>query len=122
MHDVEPVVATRITEGSRNAALDGQQIRMAGYLLPLEHADEGVSDFLLVPYVGACIHVPPPPANQIVLVRLGKKFKVNDLYTPVWITGQMKTKASSKALTLVDGQADVSVGYHLEGSKVEIYK
>ncbi|MEM7751430.1 MAG: DUF3299 domain-containing protein [Pseudomonadota bacterium] len=105
-----------------NQDLNGKRIRMPGYLLPLEFSEEGVTDFLLVPYVGACIHVPPPPANQIVFVRLGKKFQINDLYTAVWVTGEMKTKASSRELTLIDGSANISVGYHIDSATIEIYK
>ncbi|MGI9523649.1 MAG: DUF3299 domain-containing protein [Hyphomicrobiaceae bacterium] len=105
-----------------NTALNGEQIRMPGYLLPLEFSEEGETDFLLVPYVGACIHVPPPPANQIVFVRLTERFKVDDLFTAVWVTGTMKTKQSSKALTLVDGSTDVSVGYHIDDGSVEVYR
>ena len=105
-----------------NTDLNGANVRLAGYLLPLEFSDEGVTDFLLVPYVGACIHVPPPPANQIVFVRLTKKFKVDDLFTAVWVSGQLKTKATSKALTLIDGTADVAVGYHIDSASAEIYR
>lgn len=105
-----------------NESLNGKRIRMPGYLLPLEFSEDGVSDFLLVPYVGACIHVPPPPANQIVFVRLAKKHIVNDLYTAVWVTGEIKTKASSRELTLIDGSADISVGYHIDSANIELYK
>ena len=105
-----------------NTSLDGKTVRIAGYLLPLEYSEQGETDFLLVPYVGACIHVPPPPANQIVFVRLAERFKANDLYTAVWVTGGMKTKSSSKALTLIDGTADVAVGYHIDGATIEMYK
>jgi hypothetical protein len=105
-----------------NSELSGQSITLAGYLLPLEFSDKGVTDFLLVPYVGACIHVPPPPANQIVFVRLAKKFKVEDLFTAVWVKGKLKTKATSKALALVDGTSDVSVGYHIDGGSAVIYR
>jgi hypothetical protein len=105
-----------------NTKLKGENVKLSGYLLPLEFSETGEKDFLLVPYVGACVHVPPPPANQIVLVRLAKKMVVKDLYTPVWIRGQLKTKQSSKALSLVDGQRNVSIGYHIDGAAVEIYK
>ena len=105
-----------------NTSLNEKDVRLAGYLLPLQFSEEGDTDFLLVPYVGACIHVPPPPANQIVFVRLAKKFKVNDLYTAVWVSGKMKTKSSSKELTLIDGSANVSVGYHIDSGSIEIYK
>ena len=103
-------------------ALDGQRVKLAGYLLPLEYSEKGNTQFLLVPYVGACIHVPPPPPNQIVYVRLSKKFVVTDLFTPVWLTGTMRTKASSKSLHLIDGSSNVSVGYHLDGDQVEPYE
>jgi hypothetical protein len=105
-----------------NNSLNGSNVRIAGYLLPLEFSEKGEKDFLLVPYVGACVHVPPPPANQMVLISLSKKMVVKDLYTPVWISGQMKTKQSSKALNLVDGTRNVTVGYHIDAAKAEIYK
>jgi len=105
-----------------NTSLNGKEIRMPGYLLPLGFSEDGDTDFLLVPYVGACIHVPPPPPNQIVFVRLSNKFKVDDYYTAVWITGTLKTKASSKELSLIDGTADISVGYHLDGTTIIPYE
>ncbi|MDB2599154.1 DUF3299 domain-containing protein, partial [Paracoccaceae bacterium] len=52
-----------------NDALDGAYIRMPGFIIPFDIGAEGVRDFMLVPYVGACIHTPPPPANQLVLVQ-----------------------------------------------------
>ncbi|MEM9357277.1 MAG: DUF3299 domain-containing protein [Pseudomonadota bacterium] len=105
-----------------NQNLNGTKIRMAGYLLPLEFSDQGVTDFLLVPYVGACIHVPPPPPNQIVFVRLAKKFRIADLFTAVWLEGKLQTRASSKKLTFVDGSADISIGYHIDGGTAEVYR
>ncbi len=104
-----------------NPSLDGKQIKMAGYLLPLEFSKTGEKQFLLVPYVGACIHAPVPPPNQIVFVETNQSFKADDLYTPVWVTGTMKTKLSNKALSFVDGSADVPVGYTLASSAVEVY-
>jgi len=105
-----------------NKALNGTDIKISGYLLPLEFSEKGEKDFLLVPYVGACVHVPPPPANQMVLIRLAKEMVVKDLFTPVWISGQMKIKQSSTALQLIDGSRNVTVGYHIDGAKAEIYK
>src|SRR6187549_1707175 len=57
-------------------ALDGKSVRIPGYMVPLEDDSEIVSEFLLVPYVGACIHTPPPPPNQIVQVKMNSKKKV----------------------------------------------
>ncbi|MEM1198930.1 MAG: DUF3299 domain-containing protein [Pseudomonadota bacterium] len=103
-------------------ALDGAEIKMAGYLLPLEYTEKGETEFLLVPYVGACIHTPAPPPNQIVFVELNKPYKPEELYAPVWITGTMRTKVSVKALSYVDGIADIPTGYSLEASLIETYE
>lgn len=105
-----------------NASLNEKPVKLAGYLLPLQFSETGETEFLLVPYVGACIHAPVPPPNQIVFVETKQSFKTEDLYTPVWVSGTMRTKLSSKALSFVDGSADIPVGYTLAASTVEIYK
>ena len=51
-----------------NTSLDGQRVKLPGYIIPMDLGADGVTSFVLVPYVGACIHVPPPPANQLVFV------------------------------------------------------
>ena len=101
--------------------LNGKTVKLAGYLLPLEFSETGQSEFLLVPYIGACIHAPVPPPNQIVFIELNQSFKVDDLYTAVWVTGKMKTQISSKALFFVDGSADIPLGYTISGAQVEPY-
>jgi len=102
--------------------LEGQMIRMPGYALPLEYSEDGVKEFLLVPYIGACIHVPPPPPNQMVFVRLDQEFMAKDLYTPVWITGRMTVQQASRSLSFMDGQSQVATGYTLDGITVEPYE
>jgi hypothetical protein len=78
------------------ATLNGQHIRLPGYIVPLEVSEEGrTTEFLLVPYFGACIHVPPPPSNQIVHVRSEIGVKLEELYQPYWIEGQMQVKPST---------------------------
>lgn len=102
--------------------LDGKLIRMPGYALPLEFTETAISEFLLVPYVGACIHVPPPPLNQTVYVQLNQSYKADRLYEPVWVTGRLKVKRTSKSLSLIDGSAAVEAGYTLEGVRIEPYE
>ena len=104
-----------------NTKLNGKEIKIAGYLLPLQFSEKGETEFLLVPYVGACIHAPTPPPNQIVFVETKQSFKTEDLYTPVWVSGTLRTQLSSKALSFVDGSADVPVGYNLAAVSVEVY-
>lgn len=102
--------------------LDGKIVRIPGYALPLEFSETGVTEFLLVPYVGACIHTPAPPANQIVFVELKQTYRSQNLYDPVWITGQIKIQPSSRALTFVDGTTDVATGYTINAISVEPYQ
>jgi len=105
-----------------NTDLDGQIIRIPGYALPLEHKDTGVKEFLLVPYVGACIHVPPPPANQTVYVNLKNVHNLKNIYEPVWVTGRLSIQPTNQSLSLVDGSAGVDTAYTLEGLKIEPYE
>lgn len=102
--------------------LNGKTVQIDGFLLPLEFSEEGETEFLLVPYVGACIHVPPPPPNQIALVSLDEKFQVSEIFAPVRITGTLQTKAASAKLFLVDGEADISLGYHITKATVQLLK
>ena len=117
-------IAMKLRAQSRatHAALDNQMIRMPGYLLPLEFSGQQVTEFLLVPYVGACIHSPPPPPNQIVYVKSDKPVEVKATFEAVWVTGRMSTTAASKALHLVDGSSNIDVGYALAAARVEPYK
>ena len=104
------------------AELNGTTVRIPGYALPLEFNEVGITEFLLVPYVGACIHSPPPPPNQMVFVTLAEPFVMQSLYEPVWITGTIETKTASHALSYVDGQADIAVGYTLTSNAIEPFR
>jgi hypothetical protein len=105
-----------------NAALNGKVVRIPGYLLPLEYQGKLVSEFLLVPWVGACIHTPPPPPNQIVHVKPEKPFETNGMFAAVWVTGTLTTASSKRALFMLDGSSDIDIGYSLRASVVEPYK
>ena len=102
-------------------ALDGQDVEIPGYALPLEYTGTEISEFLLVPYVGACIHVPPPPPNQIFYVRFAEGFESAGLFTPVLVAGRISAGRSSQSLSYMDGSADIAVGYSLDASAIEIY-
>jgi hypothetical protein len=72
------------------SAFNGKQIRIAGFVVPLSFDQTETSEFLLVPYVGACIHVPPPPPNQIILVRSREPVEVGTPFDPVCVTGEIQ--------------------------------
>lgn len=75
-------------------ALNAKKIRIPGYVIPLKFDQDAVTEFLLVPFVGACIHVPPPPENQMVYVKLKQPLVSEELWAPVWVSGTMRTEAS----------------------------
>ncbi len=96
-------------------ALDGQIVKLPGFVVPLEGDGRVVKEFLLVPYYGACIHVPPPPANQIVYVKAqGRNVQVRRLFATVWVTGVMKVEHTASDL----GEA----GYTLSALEVTPYE
>ena len=75
-----------------NSALDGAAVRIPGFIVPLEFDDQQtVTQFFLVPYFGACLHMPPPPPNQIILVNSPEGVQLSALYDPFWIEGTLST-------------------------------
>ena len=74
--------------------LDGKRVRIPAYITPLDYSGTtSLKEFLLVPYVGACIHTPPPPANQIVHALSDKAVEVPSMYEPVWAVGTIRTES-----------------------------
>jgi hypothetical protein len=83
----QALVSTRVVED-----MNGQAIRLAGFIVPLEFDDDRViTQFFLVPFFGACIHVPPPPPNQIILVNAPDGLTLEALYDPFWVSGVLET-------------------------------
>jgi len=97
-----------------NQDLHGAYIKMPGYVLPIDLSTDGVTSFIMVPYVGACIHTPPPPANQLVFVDTKKPWPSDKLWDPVWVTGKMRHELQST--TLAD------IGYALSAELIEVYE
>ena len=126
LHDLSQMSSTLSAEAAPAAkqdmpnapvvkSLNGQNIRLPGYIVPLEVSEEGrTTDFLLVPYFGACIHVPPPPSNQIVHVKSAVGVKLDELYQPYWIEGALQVKASISELA--------DAGYQMDADKIYVYE
>ena len=95
-------------------ALDGSKVRIAGYIVPVEVNDQKMTEFFIVPYFGACIHVPPPPPNQIILAKLAKPIPVTDIYDAYWVEGTLDVEAT---------QNDIAASaYVLKTSKVTLWE
>ena len=81
------------------AAMDGKDIQLGGYPVPLETDEQGrYISFFLVPWPGACIHVPPPPPNQIILVDYPGGIALDDIYQPLWLSGRLQIDHTSNHL------------------------
>lgn len=95
--------------------MDGVTGRIPGFVVPLKTTDDmRILEFFLVPYYGACIHVPPPPPNQIIHVKYKEGFTLEALYDPVWIEGE---------LVVENTENDVAKSsYSVVASKVERYQ
>lgn len=77
-----------------------QKVRIAGFVVPITTDGQMISEFFLVPYYGACIHVPPPPPNQIIFSRFSKSIKIDDIYYPYWIEGTLSTTLTENDLAI----------------------
>lgn len=101
--------------------LGGQRVKLPRYVLPLEFAGSAVTEFLLVPYVGAGIHEPTPSANQMVFIEAAEPFVSAGMFVPVWIEGALTVQTATYDLSLVDGQAPVTAGYSMNDARVVPY-
>ena len=102
-----------------NPLLADKKIEMSGFMLALTFDNGLVSEFLLVPVMGACSHKPVPAANQIVYVTTQKAVKTGSPYMPVTVTGMLRITPQEKDLYLVDGQKVIEMAYSLEDTLVE---
>jgi uncharacterized protein len=94
--------------------IEGKEVRIPGFVVPLDDFMEDGAEFLLVPYYGACVHTPPPPPNQIIFVQMaGKKAVKLTLFDAVWMYGKLK-------IATVESPYG-TVGFTLEGDKMEPY-
>lgn len=92
---------------------NGERVTLEGFIVPLRFEGTKIKEFILVPYVGACIHVPPPPANQVVFVETEEPIEFSGLFEPVSVTGTLSTLTMSTELA--------EVGYHIAADKVDKY-
>lgn len=94
--------------------LDGKRVKIPAYITPLEFdGNTRFDEFLLVPYMGACIHTPPPPANQVVHAKSPETIEVESVYEPVWAIGIIRAETVKSALA--------ESGYKLEVEEVLPY-
>lgn len=109
--EIDPKHKTTIIKPELKKIL-GKEITIKGFMMPLDYDSKAVVEFLFMPYVPACMHVPPPPANQLILVKMQKGLKVTPSFSPVEMTGILS----------VEENKDLESSYKMEGKTLKDFK
>lgn len=113
-HDNPPLSNQQPPSSGVRTDWNGQIVRIPGFIVPIENRGTAVVAFILVPYVGACVHVPPPPANQLVFVTTPTPYAYEGIFDPVSVTGMFGVSSVSTQIA--------EIGYALSADKIEPYK
>lgn len=113
-HDAAPLSSQQPESSGVRSDWNGQVVRLPGFIVPLDYKGTGVTAFILVPYVGACVHVPPPPANQLVFVTTSTPYESEGLFEPVNVIGMFGVSSIYTQLA--------EIGYALSADKIEPYR
>ena len=113
-HDSPPLSSQQPASSGVRTDWNGRIVRLPGFVVPIDQRGTGVVAFILVPFVGACVHVPPPPANQLVFVTTEDPYESAGLFEPVHVTGMFGVSSVSTHLA--------EIGYALSAEKIERYR
>ena len=99
-----------------NEQMNGQWVKLPGFIAPLNSEQGKIVEFLFVPYFGACIHVPPPPINQTILVTVAEGYGIDtgDVFLPIWVSGQLHLEGKKTDI----GEA----GYSINNAIIDVYE
>ncbi|MER8825532.1 DUF3299 domain-containing protein [Mesorhizobium sp. M0938] len=115
-----PMIAARMPDHGETLSLNlrDKTIQLAGYALPVDREGDLVYQFLLVPWTGACSHMPTPPPNQIVLVTPASPYRMSQAYQAVSVTGALKPGMEKSQLFILDGASVIQSGYAVRKAEV----
>ncbi|ANT51832.1 DUF3299 domain-containing protein [Mesorhizobium amorphae] len=115
-----PMIAAKLPDHGETLSVNLQDktIQLAGYALPVDRDGDLVYQFLLVPWTGACSHMPTPPPNQIVLVTPAHPYKMAEAYEPVSVTGTLQPGMEKSQLFILDGVSVIQSGYTVRKAEV----
>jgi hypothetical protein len=109
----QPLTSQQPASSGVRTAWNGQIVRIPGFIVPIDYDGSGVTAFILVPYVGACVHVPPPPANQLVFVTTHPPYESGGLFEPVNVIGMFGVSSLRTELA--------EIGYALSADEIVPY-
>lgn len=115
-----PMIAAKMPDHGETLSLNLQDktVQLAGYALPVDRDGDLVYQFLLVPWTGACSHMPTPPPNQIVLVTPAHPYRMSEAYQPVSVTGALQPVMEKSQLFILDGVSVIQSGYTVRKAEV----
>ncbi len=104
-----------------NVDIDGVTVSLGGFVIPAPRDEDGSQMAYIVPERGMCSHVPPPPPNQMVRLRLSDSWAPSTVYEPIVVTGQIRIEATQKELLVVDGPVLMKAAFTLEVDDVQTF-
>lgn len=113
-HDRAPLSSQQPESNGVRTEWNNQIVRLPGFIVPIDYSGTGVTAFILVPFVGACVHVPPPPANQLVFVTTEDPYESDGLFEPVNVIGMFGVSSISTHLA--------DIGYALSADRIEPFR
>ena len=113
-HDQAPVSSQQPASSGVRTDWNGEIVRLPGFVVPIDQRGTGVTAFILVPFAGACVHVPPPPANQLVFVTTEIPYESKGLFEPVNVIGMFGVSSLRTHLA--------EIGYALSADKIEPFR
>ncbi|MEJ6690509.1 MAG: DUF3299 domain-containing protein [Paracoccaceae bacterium] len=113
-HEQAPLSSQQPESTGVRSDLNGLIVRLPGFIVPIDYSGTDVTTFILVPFVGACVHVPPPPANQLVFVTTQEPYETSSMFDPVHVVGMFGVSSMSTQL------ADIA--YALSADRIEPFR
>lgn len=113
-HEQAPLSSQQPESTGVRSDLNGLIVRLPGFIVPIDYSGTDVTTFILVPFVGACVHVPPPPANQLVFVTTQEPYETSGMFDPVHVVGMFGVSSMSTQL------ADIA--YALSADRIEPFR
>ena len=110
-HDQSTMMSEQPDSSGIRTDWNGKTVRLPGYIVPIDYSGSGVTAFILVPFVGACVHVPPPPANQLVFVTTEQPYDSTGMFEAVKVTGMFGTASTKTQIA--------DIGYALSADQIE---
>jgi hypothetical protein len=125
--DVDELIAQRWVVAERreraatsgNKAVDGREVVLSGFVIPAPPDADGSATAYLVAERGMCSHMPPPPPNQMIRLRLPDNWRPRPLYEPVRVSGLLSIEPTTRTVPVVDGLVPMHATFTMNVSSVE---